>query len=296
MPIKHIVLSGGGPGVIQSLGILNQLSDSNYLFMDDIESIYATSAGGILGVMICCKYEWETLNDYIIKRPWNDVFHILPTKMLSCYSEKGFLNEQPFNDLLKPLLLGRHLSPDISLEQFYNWCNIELHLFAVDINTFEAHDISYKTHPTLSLMSAIHMTCAIPGLITPVCIGDACYVDGGIISNFPLTECLHDHSNTDEILACRSNTQIINSSELIGPKSTMIDFLYKLLSQLLYIVYKNTNQYTQSDIPNTIVYDMKTINGDILLSSVASDDIRLQLFDAGVMSASTFLLHNCPID
>ncbi len=48
MTIKHLVISGGGPIIIQMLASIQELEERNYLKMKDIESIYGTSAGAIL--------------------------------------------------------------------------------------------------------------------------------------------------------------------------------------------------------------------------------------------------------
>ena len=76
MTIKHLVISGGGPSMIQTLGVIQHLEDQAFICLKNIESIYGTSSGAIVGVLISLGYDWETINDYIIKRPWQDVFNI----------------------------------------------------------------------------------------------------------------------------------------------------------------------------------------------------------------------------
>ena len=77
---------------------------------------------------------------------------------------------------------------NITLKELYEYSNIELHFFTFEINHFKLEDISYLTHPHLSLMVAIQMTCGLPILLTPVCLDDKCYTDGGIICNYSLTK------------------------------------------------------------------------------------------------------------
>ena len=76
MTIKNLVISGGGPIMIQILGAIQHLEENNFIDRNNIETIYGTSAGAIVAVLLCLKYDWETINDYIIKRPWQDVFTI----------------------------------------------------------------------------------------------------------------------------------------------------------------------------------------------------------------------------
>jgi predicted acylesterase/phospholipase RssA len=60
--------------------------------MKNIESIYGTSAGAIVAVMISLRYDWDTINDYIIKRPWHDVFPIKIQNILDAYTKKGIFD------------------------------------------------------------------------------------------------------------------------------------------------------------------------------------------------------------
>ena len=92
MPIQHLVLSGGGPTAIKYLGTLKQLEMDGIWNSLNLKSIYGTSAGGILGVMLCCKHDWITLTDYIIKRPWENAFKISPDEVFNMYSKKGIVD------------------------------------------------------------------------------------------------------------------------------------------------------------------------------------------------------------
>ena len=58
MTIKHLVFSGGGPSMIQSIGCLQHLAETGYLEIDNIVSVYGTSAGAIVAALVCLKYDW----------------------------------------------------------------------------------------------------------------------------------------------------------------------------------------------------------------------------------------------
>ena len=59
--IKHLVIPGGGPTGIKALGALQYLEQNGYWNINNIETIYATSAGAILSVLLCLKFEWATI-------------------------------------------------------------------------------------------------------------------------------------------------------------------------------------------------------------------------------------------
>ena len=70
MTIKHLVISGGGPIGLLTYGIASQLAKKGFWQLADIQSIYGCSVGAYLGVVLSLGYEWEWLDDYFIKRPW----------------------------------------------------------------------------------------------------------------------------------------------------------------------------------------------------------------------------------
>ena len=108
MTIKHLVISGGGPSMIQSLGAIQTLCELDYIHLKDIESIYGTSAGAIIGLILCLKYDFETLYDFIIKRPWHKIFSIQVQDIFDAYSKKGIFN-------IDTLVLSRFLKRKIYL-------------------------------------------------------------------------------------------------------------------------------------------------------------------------------------
>jgi hypothetical protein len=105
--------------------------------------------------MLCLKYDWETLNNYVINRPWKDAFPITTKQVLEAYSNKGLYDKRIADIIFKPLLEAKDLSLKTTLKELYDYSNIELHIYTVEINSFSLVDLSYKTHPNLLLTNAV---------------------------------------------------------------------------------------------------------------------------------------------
>ena len=103
MTIKHLVISGGGQSLFTLLGTIRELESKNFLQVSALQSIYGTSAGGILGVILSMGYDWETIYDYLIKRPWHDAFKVDIQTILNAYSSCGLFGSNAFSILFKPL-------------------------------------------------------------------------------------------------------------------------------------------------------------------------------------------------
>jgi predicted acylesterase/phospholipase RssA len=284
MTIKHLVISGGGPIMVQVLAAIQHLEKNNFIDMKNIESIYGTSAGAIIGVLICLKYDWETINDYIIKRPWHDVFPIKVQNIFDAYTKKGIFDIKTIEKCFKPLLDAKDISMDINLEDFYKFSNIDLHMYSFEINEYKICDISYLTHPKLSLMTAIQMTCALPVLVTPVCIDDKCYIDGGMSSNYPLNFCIASGKTLDEILGFKNKYS--EDKDNINTESTLLDFL---LSFLFKAVFSNNTESIQPQIKNEVTCDAQCLSFNVLRNALSDIEVRRNLFKNGTESAATFL-------
>ena len=284
MTIKHLVISGGGPIMIQVLGAIQHLEKNEKVDMKNIESIYGTSAGAIVGVLICLKFDWETINDYIIKRPWQDVFPIKVQNIFDAYTKKGIYDIKTIEKCFKPLLDAKDIPMNINLEDFYNLSNIELHLYSFEINEYKVDDISYLTHPKLSLMMAIQMTCGLPVLMTPVCLDNKCYIDGGMSCNYPLNYCIESGKNPDEILGFKNKYSYEKAS--VNSDSTMLDFL---LSFLFKAVFSVSTYNIQPQIKNEIFCDAQYLSFDVLKNALSNVEVRRNLFKNGTESAVNFL-------
>lgn len=285
MTIKHLVLSGGGPIMIQLLGAIQHLESKNFIDLKNIESIYGTSAGAIVGVLICLKYDWETINDYIIKRPWHDVFKIKVDKIFESYSKKGIFDSKTIEKCFKPLLDAKDIPMDITLDDFYKYSNIELHFFSFEINEFKINDISHLTHPQLPLITAIQMTCSLPILVSPVCIDDKFYIDGGIVCNYPLQICIDSGKNIDEILGFKNQYDNEKKSH-INSESTLLDFIMFFLFKVIYSL--NTDNL-QPPIKYEFLCKTDKMNIEMLRTALSNIDVRRQLFNNGSDDAVSFL-------
>lgn len=285
MTIKHLVISGGGPIMFQIISAIQELERNDYLNMKNIESIYGTSAGAIVAVMISLKFDWETINDYIIKRPWHDVFPIKVQNILDAYAKKGIFDIKNIEKCFKPLFDAKDISLDITMKDFYNLTNIDIHMCSFELNEYKVKDISHESFPNLPILKAIQMTCALPVLVTPVFIEDKCFIDGGVACNYPVSFCVDSGKLADEILGFKNSYENENNSK-IGENSTLLDYLLNFLFKGLNFIHDNN---IQPSIKNEIIFDTSYVSLDVLKNALTKIDIRRHLFEKGKKAVNNFL-------
>jgi predicted acylesterase/phospholipase RssA len=288
MTIKHLVISGGGPTGILAYGIASQLSKKGFWKFDDIKSIYGCSAGAYVGVILSLNYAWDWLDDYIIKRPWEKLIASSTTRIIDIYEKKCLINEHFFIESISPLLRARDLKDTITLKELYEYNHIEIHMYTANINSMRLDkvDLSYKSHPDLSVIKALRMTMAVPIIFEPIFIEEGCFIDGGIINNYPLNDCiLQQECDTDEILGFKN---IWNHHQLdVNEKSSIFYFLFVLLRKLQLTIDTEPDQVEIKYNVHCIIEEWASM--DNWAETYKSEELRRTIIAQGYTQADIFL-------
>jgi predicted acylesterase/phospholipase RssA len=290
MVIKHIVISGGGPTGLLSYGVARHLAQRGFWSHDNIETIYGTSIGALIGAVLCLKHDWTTLDDYIIKRPWEKVV-VNSLELFELFSCKGMAKPKLLDDMMQPLLESKDLTLGITMREFYEYSRISLNMFTVDLNTFKTVQLSHTTHPELPLMDAIKMSSCMPMLFQPIIRDGCCYIDGGIMVNYPLTKCLEDtQCPAEEVLGMRNVWN--NPNEGIEEHSSLVDYLRFINLQLVRWVNLRIFNTTPPGVNEVVCHVKPNISPAEWLSIMSDASQRLAWIDDGIASAKAFMESN----
>ena len=285
--IKHLVFSGGGPTLFCSIGVIQELQKNDYFDMNNIKSIYGTSAGGMLAILMCLRFDWETINDYVIERPWHDAYKIDIKSIMDSYTKRGIFDRKIIDVFFKPLFDAKDISMEITMMEFYEYSKIELYFYSFEVNNFKIEEISHNTHPDISLLVALQMTSAIPIIISPVCIDNKCYIDGGVMHNYPIKYCLDCSGNLpDEILGIKNEYQVINEKYNVNNDSTILDFIICFLYKLIFSL---TSTISQQCIENEITCHSEYMTLTYLKNVINSKDTRRELLESGIEISKKYL-------
>jgi len=199
MNIEHIIISGGGPIFgLYAYGVLNKLQSGGKLDIDNVKTICGCSSGAILGALMCLKYDWNDLSEYIICRPWDKIVDISPEDLFRLPQDKGILDRGFFEEIFNTLLQAKDLGVDTTLAGLYAYSGIDLHVYTAKVNSFEYVDMSHETHPDVKVIDAVYMSSAIPFIFKPVKHEDLHYADGAIIRNYPFDNFRKAHISAPE--------------------------------------------------------------------------------------------------
>jgi len=172
MDITSLCFAGGGPSLIKLLGVIQVLEKNNFWKRENITSIFSTSSGSWLAIIVSLQIEWDIINDYILNRPWNNAINITPNQLLNIYTTKGLFDIEIIKIFFKPLFLSKNISLDINLKDFYILTKIDMFFYTFELNNFKLIELSYKTHPNLKVFEALYMTSCVPFLFKPYIISN----------------------------------------------------------------------------------------------------------------------------
>ena len=282
--IKHLVLSGGGTYGLIAYGALKQSSIMGRWSIDNIQSIYGTSIGSMFAVVLALKYDWQTLDDYFIKRPWHHIFKYDVYSIFGAFERRGIFNVKIMEEMFLPLFSGLDdpIDINITMSQFFERTKIDIHVFATDMNAFETIDISHATHPKWRVIDAVYASSCLPIFFSPLANEAKYYVDGGIFLNYPLEPCYNrSNVNHDEILGIRKN-YINSTNDNVTEQSNLMDYILILLNKTFTKLIKCDDNIK---LKNEIVIDAVVISAFELFQMASSMDKRIELIDMGIKIA-----------
>ena len=164
----------------------------------------------------------------------------------------------------------------------YNYNGMDIHIYITELNSFTLIDISYKTHPEWRIIDAIHASCTIPIVFTPIVKDNECYVDGGFFMNYPISKCLEKVENLDEILGISLGNSADTVDKLtVKPESNIFDLLNVVLNRVINNIDFFTNN-KNVEIPYQIHYSSEPTTIDYCLRVLYSKEYRQTLIYKGI--------------
>lgn len=202
--------------------------------------------------------------------------------------KKCLINEHFQREAILPLLKAKNFDETITLKNFYEYNRIDIHLYATNINTpkLEKIDISHTTHPDLLLITALQMSAAFPIIFQPIIIDNNCYIDGGLLNNFPLNDCIEQQKcNTDEILAFKNIWN--NNNKSVDETSSIFDFLLIIMKKMQQSLDTEQDQCQVKHIVNCLIDNLSSM--DKWADTIYNEETRRNIIENGYEQGELFL-------
>jgi predicted acylesterase/phospholipase RssA len=283
--IKHIVLSGGGTIGFGQYGALRESNKRGLWSIENIESVYGISVGCIFGLVISLNFDWEVIDDYLIKRPWQNVINFTMNSLIQSFDSRGILDNKVVIEILHPLFRAKNIDINCTMKELYEITNIDLHIFVTELNSYQLIDICHTEFPDWKVVDAVYASCCLPLIFKPLMMDSCCYVDGGFIQNYPIHECISHGRKREEILGIYKNLSYMNTQNVIET-STLFDYISIAFNKIF------INYYKHETLPYEIKLDTLPVGLYDIFEFASSKEKRIDMIEYGVKVCDDFL-NNC---
>jgi predicted acylesterase/phospholipase RssA len=287
--IKHLVIAGGAHVGFSYYGAMKTLFKSNFVNINNIETIHATSVGTLLSVFLTLDIEWDVLDNHILRNNWQTTFPLNFATALQAVPKCGFFDIRAIETIIDPMFKYKNLSLDTTLLEYYEFTKKDLHFISTQYEPFQLKDISHKTHPEWRVIDAVYASSCFPVLFVPYEKSSKLYLDGAIYANYPINYCVKMYPK-EEIFGISFQHRQTKYSVYEQSRCRLFLFLLDLIFKIWHEVKEPTSEES-----NTIPYQIK-LYGDTRITqafdTLKSEDERRRMCNIGITEANTFLTKN----
>ena len=308
--IEHLVLSGAGHGLVSYLGAFSVLIKHKIIDIKKIKTIYGTSAGSIVSLLILLDIDIDIIVDYAVERPWNEVFN-LDNNLINIITDYGICDDTVMKKIFSPLFSMKDIDINITMIEFYEKTNIELYFYATELKTFEETELSYKNTPDLKLLDALYISSSLPILFKPMVYNTKYYIDGGFINQYPIENILKniDNDNTIfgiknlpehtfekfaelnnyEIQQMKKEDKLYKKEEDANTSESNLNIITILQTIMLNILFKSIEPHKSNLFNELEIKSSGILTVDNLKKTIISYDHRLELINRAKKEAEDFI-------
>lgn len=249
--MKYLVLGPGAMGLFAILGHLSTLD------LSEIKEISGSSAGSILGFLLCIGMSPKEILDVTLSIDIEKIYRNV--NIGSIIKNFGMISSLTVKETLLMCSYGK--------DPTFSELQKDLYISSFCLNTQKTVYFSKHTHPNMSVIQAVCMSMAIPIIFSSVLYEGYRYIDGATEEKIPINPFLNkspDDIYAIEVSSCGSdfNTEINNIK----------DFASSLLSVFL------RNRYCYNNLKNKKVL---VVSNKDALNFVMTHDQKLELYSRG---------------
>jgi len=275
--IKNIVFSGAGLRIYTFLGFIKALNELDLL--KNITSIIGTSSGSLIAVLCILDFSYREIEEIILKINTSNLKNINSDNIINFFKDYGVDDGKNFERIINIILNIKVKNENITFKELYELTNKKLIITATCVNSMDIEYFDYETTPDIPIKKVLLMSISIPLIFKPVKLDNKFYVDGGLISHYPIDYFKNNKEETLGILVTSSLNKFIEINNIK-------DYIYNIMScsfiNLIKNCYNNYKEYT-------VLVENNTVN---FLDFNIEYNTKISLIEEGYTETIKFLSSN----
>ena len=246
--IKNIVFSGAGLRIYTFLGFIKALNELDLL--KNINSIIGTSSGSLIAVLCILDFSYNEIEEIILKINTSNLKNIHSDNIINFFKDYGVDDGKNFERIINIILNIKVKNENITFKELYELTKKKLIITATCVNSMDIEYFDYETTPDIPIKKVLLMSISIPLIFKPVKLDNKYYVDGGLISHYPID---YFKDNKEETLGILVTSSLNKCMEINNIK----DYIYNIMSCSFINLIKNCyNNYKE----HTVLVENNTVN------------------------------------
>jgi predicted acylesterase/phospholipase RssA len=275
---QHLLISGGGyVGGYALYGAIRETHRQNRWNINEIKSISAVSVGTMIAAVLALKPDWETIDTYLIQRPWGAFIQMDKLDVFGLITRMGVLDKTFFIDAIAPFFRANDIDINITFREFCDKTNIQLYFYCTEIYSYQMVCMSRETTPDLPIIDAIYRSSCLPIIFVPEYTEDVFYLDGGLISNYPTDLVLQRVGDAAQVMGF-----VFSEKRIKINIKNVLDMLLCIISTIFYFVINKP-----SKLANEV--SMFGSNAENTLEMLKSAELRREIIETGAAAAQNIL-------
>lgn len=282
--IRTLVISGGLTYGYAFHGCLRHLEEEGIWNINNIKSIYASSAGSLIAVILALKFNHDIVENYLINRPWHDIIKIDMYSIIEGIGKRGIFSVDIFEIALEPLFAAKDLPMSVTMRELFDITGIDIHILSTVLDGFREIDISYTTHPLWRVVDALYASSSIPLLFSPLIVDNEWYLDGGLTANYPSKAYLAGVWNSNEDEDVLGICLDISCDRISKENTSIFKYILCILTNFIIKLLGDTPKLSQE-----VHISKHSIIHNDMHGFINSKEIRAEMIHHGTKAAIQFL-------
>ncbi|WP_243572708.1 patatin-like phospholipase family protein [Bacillus stercoris] len=190
-PFKNLVFEGGGVKGVAYVGVLEVLEQHHIL--EKIERVGGTSAGAIVALLVSLGYSSselkEKLKEMDLSTLMDSDWGVIRDTIRLLIDGHGWYKGDKFLEWIEDSIEHKGLDKNITFNDIKNNPKFkDIYIQGTNLSTYRTETFSAEDprYADMKIKDAVRISMSIPFFFKSVKMNDQFYVDGGLLSNYPV--------------------------------------------------------------------------------------------------------------